>query len=57
MEREQEGKSFSAQFAANYTTEIKRAERQAREERELAEETERERIRSIFAGTGINGTI
>ena len=48
---------FSAQFEANYTQEKKRAQRERREAQEAREARERERIRGIFAGTGINGKI
>ena len=57
MEQEQQQASFSAQFKTNYSTEKKRAQRERREQQEAAEARERERIRGIFAGTGINGII
>ena len=57
MGQERQQESFSAQFEANYTTEKKRARREAREAQEAAEYRERERIRGIFAGTGIDGKI
>lgn len=57
QERKQAGFSFSEQFEAHYSTEKKRAERKVREARDQAEARERDRIRGIFAGTGIGGTI
>lgn len=57
MEQERQQGSFSAQFEANYTTEKKRAQRERREAQEATEARERDRIRGIFAGTGINGKI
>ena len=52
-----EQRNFSAQFEANYSIEKKRAARKRREDQEAAEIRERERIRGIFSGTGINGKI
>lgn len=57
MEQERQQDSFSAQFEANYTPEKKRAQRERREAQEATETRERDRIRGIFAGTGINGKI
>ena len=48
---------FSEQFESNYSAEKKRARRIAREEAELSEARERDRVRGIFAGTGIRTKI